>query len=92
MFIHIVLFRIQKRHVPVYKKDCLIWKKCARRHPGFLACHVLQRTDTPHQYASYYAWKSRRDHDRFMRKHHDRLVAVSKCPVKVLGYYNLTAL
>ncbi len=89
MFIHMVLFRIQKRHVPVYKKDCRMWESEARRHKGFLACHTLQRVDDNGQYASFYMWRAHKDHTRFMNKHHDRLMSSSHCPVKVLGYYNL---
>ena len=88
MFIHCVLFRIAKKHVPTYKRDCRIWEKEARRHTGFLGYHTLARTNEPRQYASFYKWKTETDHRRFMKKHHDRLVALSHCPVKVLGYYN----
>ena len=88
MFIHKVLFRIQKRHVPLYRTDCLMWAREASRHPGFLGYRTLERTDHKGQYASLYMWKSRPHHERFMKKHHDRLVSLSKCPVEVLGYYN----
>lgn len=88
LFTHLVLFRIQKRNVPVYKRDCRIWEKEAKRQPGFLGYRTLMRTNEPGQYASCYQWKSESHHRRFMSKHHDRLVGLSKCPVEVLGYYN----
>lgn len=88
MFIHCVLFRIQKKHVPVYKRDCKIWEKQAKKQAGLIGYHTLQRTDEPDQYASFYLWKDQKHHRRFMKKHHDRLVSLSRCPVKVLGYYN----
>ena len=88
MFIHMVLFKIQKRRVPVYLKDCLLWAKEAKRHPGFLDYRTLFRVNEKGQYASFYVWKNKANHDRFMKKHHDRLVSLSKCPVKVVGYYN----
>jgi hypothetical protein len=83
-----VLFRIRKRDVPVYEKDCRMWAREAARHPGFVEYKTLYRVNEKDQYASFYGWKARRFHDRFMKKHHDRLVALSKCPVTVLGYYN----
>ena len=88
MFIHCVLFRIAEKNVPTYKRDCRIWEKEAKRHAGFLGYHTLLRTHSPHQYASFYMWKTEGQHRRFMKKHHDRLVSLSHCPVKVLGYYN----
>lgn len=83
-----VLFKIQKRHVPVYLKDCRLWAKEAGRHAGFLGYHTLVRTNEKNQYASFYLWKSEKFHSRFMKKHHDRLVGLSKCPVGVVGYFN----
>ena len=83
-----VLFNIRRKDVPVYVKDCKLWAKEASRHRGFLGCRTLTRTNEPDQYASFYEWKSDKDHDRFMKKNHDRLVSLSRCPVKVLGYYN----
>ena len=88
MFIHLVLFRIRKKNVPVYKRDCKIWEAQARRQAGFLGYHTLFRTNEPRQFASFYMWKAENDHRRFMKKHHDRLVSLSRCPVEVLGYYN----
>ena len=88
MFIHMVLFRIARKNVKIYKADCRIWEKEAARHPGFLGYHTLMRTNEKGQYASFYMWKNQGGHDRFMKKHHDRLVSSSKCPVEVLGYYN----
>lgn len=88
MFIHMVLFRIRKKNVPVYVADCKIWEKEARRHKGFVSYKTLFRTNQKNQHASFYMWNSEKDHARFMKKHHDRLVSLSKCPVEVLGYYN----
>ena len=92
MFIHLVLFRIRKKNVPVYRKDCRMWKREAARRAGYVACHTLRRTNAPGQYASVYFWKSEKHHRRFMDKHHDRLVSLSRCPVEVLGYYNFATL
>ena len=88
MFIHLVLFRIQKKNIPVYKKDCKIWEKEAKGHAGFLGYQTLLRTNQANQYASFYQWRSEKQHRRFMDKHHDRLVSLSRCPVRVLGYFN----
>ena len=91
MFIHCVLFRISKRNVAVYKRDCRLWEKEARRQAGFLGYRTLARTNGPGQYASFYTWKTESGHRRFMKKHHDRLVSLSRCPVEVLGYYDFQA-
>ena len=88
MFIHTVIFRIQKKDVPVYVKDCKMWGREAAKHPGFVRWRTLVRTNEKDQYASSYAWKAEKYHTQFMKKHHDRLVAKSKCPVKVIGYFN----
>lgn len=88
MFIHLVLFKIRKKNLPVYIADCRIWEKEAKRQPGFLGYHTLFRTNEKNQYASFYMWKRETQHRRFMKKHHDRLVSLSRCPVEVLGYYN----
>ena len=92
MFVHLVLFRIPTKNVPIYKTDCRIWEKEAKRHAGFLGYHTLLRTNQPHQYASFYLWRSEKQHRRFMDKHHDRLVSLSRCPVQVLGYFNFKTL
>ena len=92
MFVHLVLFRIRKKNVPVYRADCRLWAKEAKRHPGFLGVHTLMRTNKPGQYASFYQWRSETHHRRFMKKHHDRLVALSSCPVDVLGYFDFKTL
>ena len=92
MFIHKVLFKIKKKDVSTYLKDCKLWAREAARHPGFLASHTLERTNEKDQYASTYFWKNETQHTRFMKKHHDRLVSLSKCPVTVLGYYNFKTL
>lgn len=86
-----VLFRIAKPHVPTYERDCRMWAREAAKHAGFLDYKTLYRVNEKHQYASCYTWKAHRFHDRFMKKHHDRLVSLSKCPVTVLGYYNFEA-
>lgn len=83
-----VLFRIKRRDVRQYVTDCRIWEREARRHAGFLGYKTLTRTNDKDQYASFYMWRGERDHARFMKRHHDRLVSLSKCPVEVLGYYN----
>ena len=88
MFIHMVLFKIKRKNVPVYVKDCRLWEKEAKRQRGFLDYRTLFRTNEKDHYASFYVWKTERDHHRFMKKHHDRLVSLSKCPVEVMGYYN----
>ena len=88
MFVHLVLFRIKKRDVPVYEADCRLWAREAKKHPGFLNYRTLYRTNAPGQYASCYTWRGEKYHSRFMKKHHDRLVSLSKCPVKVVGYFN----
>lgn len=89
MFIHCVLFRIRKKNVPVYKRDCRLWEKEAKKQPGFLRYRTLKRADARGEYASFYEWRTESHHRRFMKKHHDRLVSLSRCPVRVLGYYNL---
>ncbi len=83
-----MLFKIRKKNVPVYKTDCRLWAKEAARHKGFLGYKTLARMNEKDQYASFYMWKRREDHERFMKKHHDRLVSLSRCPVEVFGYYN----
>src|SRR3989338_446537 len=88
MFIHMVLFKIKKKDIPTYLRDCDLWKKEAKRHQGFLGYRTLFRENPKGQYASFYMWKSQAHHDRFMRKHHDRLVSLSQCPVRVVDYYN----
>ena len=92
VFIHLVLFGIRKKDVAQYKADCKIWEKEARRHTGFLGYQTLLRTHQPSQYASFYQWKNEKYHKRFMQKHHDRLVSLSRCPVDVIGYYNFKTL
>lgn len=88
MFVHTVLFKIQKKNVPTYVRDCRMWAREAKKAKGFLGYQTLFRTNERDHYASCYVWKTEKDHHRFMNKHHDRLVGLSKCPVKVLGYYN----
>ena len=88
MFIHMVLFKIQKKNVPVYVRDCKMWADEAKKHAGFLGYKTLSRTNEKNEYASFYMWKSQSYHTRFIGKHHDRLVSLSRCPVHVMGYYN----
>ena len=90
MFIHLVLFKIKKKNVPTYVADCKLWAKEAARHPGFLGYHTLYRTNEDGQYASFYTWQAEKYHKLFMKKHHDRLVSLSQCPVEVVGYYNFS--
>ena len=92
MFIHQVLFKIKKRDVLAYTRDCKLWAKEAAKHAGFIGYHTLSRTNEKDQYASHYIWNTEIHHSRFMKKHHDRLVSLSKCPVEVLGYYNFKAI
>ena len=90
MFIHMVLFKIRKKNVPIYVNDCKLWEKEAKRHGGFVGYYTLFRTNAKSEYASFYMWKAEKHHVQFMKKHHDRLVSLSKCPVEVIGYYNFT--
>ena len=83
-----VLFTISARNVPVYKKDCRLWQKEAAKHSGFIGYKTLARTNKKGQYASFYMWDRESAHHRFMKKHHDRLVSLSQCPVEVVGYFN----
>lgn len=92
MFVHMVLFKIRKSDVPTYRADCRMWSRQARCHRGYLDSRTLRRTNEKGQYASFYVWKTKKDHSRFMKRHHDRLVSLSKCPVKVLGYYDFETL
>ena len=88
MFIHMVLFQIKKKNVPVYLKDCRLWQREAEKQRGFIGYRTLFRLNQKDEYASFYMWQTKKDHSRFMKKHHDRLVGLSKCPVKVQGYYD----
>jgi len=92
MFIHSVLFEIEPGEVADYRADSKMWARCAKKEKGFVAYHTMGRVDHAHQYASVYEWKTKQDHDRFMKKFHDWLVSKSKAKVKVLGYYNLKAI
>lgn len=89
MFIHAVLFQIQPKEVGKYNRDNRIWASYAKKAKGFIAYFTMQRGDHQNQYASVYQWQKKKDHDQFMKKYHDWLVAKSKAKVKVLGYYNL---
>ncbi len=91
MFIHMVLFNISKKYVATYVADCKLWESEAKKHRGFLGYKTLFRTNGKDHYASFYMWKMEKYHAAFMKKHHDRLVRLSKCPVKILGYYNFRA-
>lgn len=89
MFIHTVLFEIDKSQVRDYRKDSKMWARYAKKAKGFVAYFTMQRFGYKNQYASVYEWQSKADHDRFMKKFHDWLVSRSKARVTVLGYYNL---
>ncbi len=88
MFVHLVLFKIKPQNVSTYVADCKIWEKEAKKHAGFLGYRTLFRTNQKDHYASCYQWRSEKYHSAFMKKHHDRLVSLSKCPVEVMGYFN----
>ena len=83
-----VMFKIKRHHVPTYVADCKLWGNEAKKHRGFVAYQTLLRTNQKDHYASVYMWKSQDNHQRFMKQNHDHLVALSKCPVEILGYYN----
>jgi len=91
MFIHSALFEIEAGEVGKYRKDSKMWAAYAKKAKGFVAYHTMERLDFKNQYASVYEWKTKADHDSFMNKYHDWLVARSKARVKVLGYFNLKA-
>ena len=92
MFIHAVLFKLEPKEVAKYRKDSLMWAAHARKAKGFTAYFTMRRAGEKNQYASVYQWKTKNDHNRFMKKYHDWLVSKSKARVKVLGYFNLGAL
>lgn len=92
MFIHSVLFEIEPEEIAKYRKDSKIWAGHAKKAKGFVAYYTMQCLDFKNQYASVYEWDTKADHDRFMNKCHDWLVAKSKAKVKVLGYFNLKAI
>jgi hypothetical protein len=92
MFIHAVLFEIDSREVPLYRKDSIMWANYAKKDKGFLGYVTVKRLNAQNQYASVYKWKAKADHDRFMKKLHDWLVSKSKAKVKVLGYYNVKSI
>ena len=92
MFIHTVVFEIEPREVAKYRKDSLMWARYAKKAKGFIAYFTMKRFGFKNQYASVYEWDSKRNHDQFMGKFHDWLVAESRAKVKVLGYYNLKAI
>lgn len=92
MFIHAVLFEIKPGEVKDYRADSKMWARQAKKAKGFILYQTMQRLGHAHQYASVYEWKTKQDHDRFMKKFHDWLVSKSKAKVKVLGYYNLKAI
>lgn len=89
MFIHAVLFEIEPKEVTDYRKDSKMWARHARKAKGFVAYFTMERFGFKNHYASVYEWKTKQDHDRFMKKFHDWLESRSKAKVKVLGYYNL---
>ncbi|HNW39187.1 MAG TPA: hypothetical protein PL125_00875 [Candidatus Omnitrophota bacterium] len=89
MFIHVVLFEVKPKEVVKYRKDSLMWARHTKAAPGFLAYRTMKRYGFKNQYASVYQWVKKANHDRFMHKYHDWLVAKSQAKVGVLGYYNL---
>lgn len=89
MFIQAVLFEIEPKDVAKYRRNSRMWAAYAKKAKGFIAYFTMKRNGYEHQYASVYEWKSKSDHDRFMKKYHDWLVSKSKARMKVLGYYNL---
>ena len=91
MFIHVVLFEIKPKEVPDYRKDSKMWARYASKQKGFISYHTMKRFGFRNQYASVYAWETKQEHERFLRKLHDWLVSKSKARVKVLGYYDLKA-
>ena len=86
-----VLFKIKKKNIPVYLRDCRLWAREAKKHAGFLDYKTFFRTNEKDQAASFYVWKNETAHKRFIKKHHDRLVSLSRCPVQVMGYFNFRA-
>jgi hypothetical protein len=92
MFIHTVLFEIKPGQVQAYRKDSEMWAQYARQAKGFVAYFTMKRVNAKNQYASVYEWKSKKEHDSFMKKFHDPLVAKSKAKVRVVGYFNLGGL
>ncbi|MBM3247831.1 MAG: hypothetical protein FJZ10_00165 [Candidatus Omnitrophica bacterium] len=88
MFTHAVLFKIDKRELKKYQRDCRMWARYAAKAKGFISYSTMKRVDSKYQYASVYSWKDKRFHDRFMNKFHDWLVSKSYAKVKVLSYYN----
>ena len=89
MFIHVVLFQVKPKEVAKYRKDSLMWARYTKKARGFVAYLTMKRYGYQNQYASVYEWDKKSDHDRFMKKYHDWLVAQSRAKVKVLDYYNL---
>lgn len=89
MFIHAVLFEVRPKEVRQYRKDSKMWAGYAKKAAGFVAYFTMKRLGFQHHYASFYEWKTKAHHERFMKKYHDWLVSQSIARVKVLGYYNL---
>jgi hypothetical protein len=69
-----------------------MWASYAKKTKGFIAYFTMKRAGFKNQYVSVYEWKTKGDHDRFMKRFHDWLVSKSKAKVKVSGYYNLKAI
>jgi hypothetical protein len=91
MFTHAVLFKIDKKEVKKYHKDCKMWAGFAGKANGFLSYYTMQLKDAKNQYVSVYSWKAKKYHDSFMVEFHDWLVGRSKARVKVLKYHNLNS-
>ncbi|MFH1269766.1 MAG: antibiotic biosynthesis monooxygenase [Candidatus Omnitrophota bacterium] len=92
MFSHTVLFEIAPKEVPAYRRDCKMWARYASKARGCIAFFIMKRADYKNQYASVYQWRSKADHDRFMKKFHEWLADKSESKVKVLGFYNLNSI
>lgn len=92
MFIHSVLFEIDSEEIKAYRKDCKMWAGYAGKAKGFIRYLTVKRVDFKNQYASVYEWKTKQDHECFMKKFHDWLLSKSQAKVKVLGYYNLNTI
>ena len=92
MFIHAILFKIEPKEVAKYRRDSKLWANFARKAKGFIVKFTMRRLGYKNQYVSVYQWKTKKAHDRFMKKFHDWLESKSCARVKVLGYYNLNAM
>ena len=92
MFMHAVHFKVQPKEAVPYRKDSLMWARYAGKYKGFLGYYTMRRHGHKNQFVSLYQWKAKKYCDCFMQELHGSLVSKSKAKVKVLGYYNLTAI